>query len=189
MYTSRNSLRIGYYTSLPIFPAFEATQKTVLKAKKALEARGHILIPTEIPDNNIFQWAELFRDLSKADYGMYLKGLSYGEEESEAMQHFRWECNYPLWFRSFVSSLLTLIPISHCQALGESLRIGHNASTAAKLWKCMERRDHIVDQLLSSMASLQLDLILCPAFPFPALRAQDIHNPNLFGKLTSIIHL
>jgi hypothetical protein len=43
----------------------------------------------------------------------------------------------------------------------------------------MGERDAIRDELLDRMQALDLDLILCPVFPFPAVGVDDIVNLGL----------
>jgi fatty acid amide hydrolase len=49
-FSSKKKLRIGYFTSVPLFPPIGDTVETVERAKVSLEGLGHTLIPFTIPD-------------------------------------------------------------------------------------------------------------------------------------------
>ncbi|CAL8089579.1 unnamed protein product [Orchesella dallaii] len=50
IFQSKEKLRIGYFTSLPYFPAMGDTEEVVQRAKSSLESLGHTLVPFTLPD-------------------------------------------------------------------------------------------------------------------------------------------
>ncbi|CAG7819687.1 unnamed protein product, partial [Allacma fusca] len=71
LFESSTALRIGYFTSLSIFPAIGDTPKTILAAKEALQSKGHKLISLEnIIDS--FEAYDVYSDLISADGGQYI---------------------------------------------------------------------------------------------------------------------
>jgi len=171
-----------------MFPAFGSVQKTLLKAKVALEARGHVLVPFELPNNDQIGWYKLFGDFLSGDHGQGMASLLRGEQVSRALRHLNpVPANCPYWIKRLTSSLLYWIPLNPVQRLVASLREGVDSDTTTKLWKCVEKRDAVVEEVLSSMDNLHLDLIICPPFPFPALGVEDHHQPELFSRGISVI--
>ncbi|KHJ99293.1 Amidase [Oesophagostomum dentatum] len=70
MYSSKKSLRIGFYTHDGFVTPTPANQRAVLEAKKILEGLGHKLIPFRVPEpEKMFQ---LFAGGVSADGGKYL---------------------------------------------------------------------------------------------------------------------
>lgn len=70
IFSSKRKLRIGYITSLPYFPLLGDTEEVTLKAKTALEALGHELVPFELPDS--FKMMDMVFDFGFADKGMHM---------------------------------------------------------------------------------------------------------------------
>ncbi len=84
IYSSKNKLRIGYYTTLPFFPAIGDTQKTVLDAKAALESRGHDLVPFEMPDD--YHYIQLINTILMADGGKSFREMFANEGVAPAVK-------------------------------------------------------------------------------------------------------
>lgn len=161
LFTSEKKLKIGYYTSLPFFPAFRDTQKTVVAAKTLLESRGHTLVKFEMPDE--FHYLKVFCDLLMADHGKYLEERFSREPVSNC-----------------VVDLLESIRISKSleanNSLGNMTRrdkivsgCGTDLKTAGDLWIRAHEKRVVTQEIVGRMEKQGIDLILCPAFPFPAV--------------------
>jgi fatty acid amide hydrolase len=163
-------LRIGYYTTLPVFPSIGDTPDTVLKAKAALEAMGHTVVPFEIPD--IWRLVHVFATLATADGGNIIyRKLKYDKISwvAEKFQQGRSLSSY------LYSKIASLFVSPNPRALG-----GDPAAQKSEvLWEYLHEQRNIKYKVLDKMRDLNLDLILAPTFPFPAARVED--SEKLFG--------
>ncbi|CAG7836319.1 unnamed protein product [Allacma fusca] len=168
IFESKRPLRIGYYTSLPVFPAMGDTPDTVLKAKTALEALGHTVVPFEMPDP--WRMVSVFATLATADGGnMIYKKLKY-DEISRAAEKFKLG-------RSLLSSLrlkLSSLFIKKLPFSGDP-----TAQRSEVLWEYLYEQRKIKYEMIDKMKIQKLDLILAPVFPFPATRIED--SDKFFG--------
>ena len=157
---------------MSLFPCIGDTKKVVESAKTALEDRGHTLLPFELI--NDVEWTKLYFDLRYADLGDNLRQVLYGEQISPSMHGVYKIINQPNWLRKILAKIYQLFPESlQRNRKVQELRAGLDAQTSKQLWKCMTERKKLIELILSQMDELELDLILCPAFPFPALKVKD----------------
>jgi Asp-tRNA(Asn)/Glu-tRNA(Gln) amidotransferase A subunit family amidase len=159
------------------FPVLGDVQETVLKAKAALESVGHILVQFEISGGKAAGDAAV--KLFSGDQGKHLLEALKHDRVSPLMENVYRTARTPLWKRK----LLTSIPFlkSHYA----HFRPGLETLYTSDFWNVMGERDAIRDELLDRMQALDLDLILCPVFPFPAPGVDDIANLGL-GKVKMI---
>ncbi|ODM88582.1 Fatty acid amide hydrolase 1 [Orchesella cincta] len=136
LFSSTKALKIGYYTSIPYFPAFPDVQKTVLKAKHALESAGHQVVHFDMPDS--FHYLKTNMDMYSADRGLHFLKMF---EENQFL-------------------LVRLIEEKDISANDE--------------WNMILEKKAIQKEVLEKMDEAGIDLILGPAYPFPALVCEDV---------------
>jgi Asp-tRNA(Asn)/Glu-tRNA(Gln) amidotransferase A subunit family amidase len=179
IFNSRQSLRIGFFTALSRFPPIGDTEEVVLEAKTTLEGNGHILLPFEaLDDKHLGNWTKLLFDLRNADLGSNLCDELYAEEISPSTEGFFPIIQKPYWIRGILATLYRLLPESRQRNRRiQALRAGFDAQTSTQLWKCLAERKRLIVEMLRRMREMELDLILSPVFPFPALKVED--HPKL----------
>jgi fatty acid amide hydrolase len=168
IFESKRPLRIGYHTSLSIFPSMGDTADTVLAAKRAFESVGHTLIPFEIPDSEKYQ--HLTMRLWNADMGKHLVQNLKNEEVGVVVKHLHAFSSLPRWQKKFYSWLPAWLSPYNPNLLNTAF----SAEYSSELWDLMSERRAVIQELLDRMKALKLDLLLGPAWPFPALKVDDI---------------
>jgi fatty acid amide hydrolase len=178
LFNTKRKLRIGYYTNLSYYPLVGDTEATVLEAKSALEADGHTLVPFEMPDS--FEMMKLVVDLCFADHGSHLSNSWKGEPIPLAMLTNFILYNSPMWFRKLAASIVEQpIPFIHTKRAATFFRGG--SGNSKDLWTRLGDRKKMIEDLTNQWKKLNLDLLLCPSFPFPAVAT------NLTGRLQSAV--
>jgi len=74
LFQSKEKLRIGYFSSLPFFPAMGDTEEVLMRAKSSLESLGHTLVPYTLPDEYNYMKV-LMRFLMADHYQHFYKSL------------------------------------------------------------------------------------------------------------------
>lgn len=69
LFCASSPLKIGYFTSLPVFPAFGDTPATILRAKLSLEQRNYEVVEFPMPDSF---------DLCRSIFGLFWSDLGKG---------------------------------------------------------------------------------------------------------------
>ena len=139
MFTSKSRLHIGYFTSLPIFPAIGDTPETVLRAKSSLEKLGHTLLEFQLPDADYLK--KLYSTLLAAGRGTQLYDL---------LKHDAVSKNAVRYTRSYFSSR------------GDENTIGADpaAQRSEVLWKYLKELRTAKIKILQQMRDEHLDLIV-----------------------------
>ncbi|OXA40478.1 fatty acid amide hydrolase 1 [Folsomia candida] len=164
---SKKKLKIGYFTSLPYFPLVGDTEEIVLKAKSALESQGHTLVPFEMPDS--FEMMNLVFDFCFGDAGEYLlKNWRHEPIPLSVVVNFM-ICKSPMWMRKVIVLIMGCkwMPLVHSSRAVTI--IGRGANSTSKLWERLGDRKKMTEDLLTSWKAANLDLVLCPTYPFPAV--------------------
>ncbi len=184
MFQSKTPLKFGYYTSLPFFPAIGDTISTVLDAKKELEDLGYNFVPFKI--ENDWEIVKLMNDVVAVDFGLDsdFKKLFANEPPAKGLEMLRDICGRPDWKRRLDASLSNASrPDSfeysvRCSLLSQS---GISQYRDRDVWDMVYRKNEFALKVLKQMQEANVDLILAPAFPFPACRLND--TEALFGKI------
>lgn len=168
LFSATTPLKIGYFTSLPFLPAFPDTQKTVIAAKDALLAAGHTVVPFQMPD--AYKYMEVIYEHIFGDQGKWLKELFEGEPLAVSMKEFVTSLRHPE--QGSGSSNVNLSNRERI-LLGGS---GKECLTGGdRLDNIYQKRVYILD-ILERMENADVDLILSPAFPHPAVKLEYGHQ-------------
>ncbi|CAG7819493.1 unnamed protein product [Allacma fusca] len=164
LFKSTQPLRIGYFTTLAFFPTIGDIPETVLKAKTSLALMGHTLVPFELPDP--WHIMEVFASLSFADGGnQNYQRLKFDQVSPVAAKFVAGRS-----FLSYITGVLSSL-------LGKTSSRDFAGNPAAQrseiLWEYLARARAIKYDVIDRMNNLDLDAILCPAFPFAASKVQD----------------
>ncbi|CAG7817001.1 unnamed protein product [Allacma fusca] len=164
LFHSTEPLRIGYFTSLPYFPTMGDTPETILKAKDALESIGHTVVPFELP--NSFDIIEVYTALADADGG----NQNYKKLRNDAVSFVAQKYMEGRSILGFLSQKLSSIFVRRSV---RNFKGNVAAQRSEVLWEYLNRQRAIKHDVLDRMKKLNLDLILAPAFPYPASTIED----------------
>ncbi|CAG7786166.1 unnamed protein product [Allacma fusca] len=170
LFESNRSLRFGYLTSIPFFPTMGDTPLVVEATKQKLEALGHTVVPFELPDG--YRFMKLMIDLIFADGGNYLASQIQDDQIATAIKTLYYGLKFPNWQKKLVGA----IPIS--DRLQIILRSGVDTEKSSGLQEAVDATRQLSKEILDQMHHQNLDLLLTPVFPVPALRLDD--PPYLF---------
>ncbi|CAL8110668.1 unnamed protein product [Orchesella dallaii] len=182
LFSSTKPLKIGYYTSLPIFPAFGDTPSTVLKAKSCLETmKQYQVVQFPIPDTF---------DLSRSIFGLYWADLGKnllkefdGEPLSKSGTGLVGHANMPEWMRKLLAwSFSVKVLPHHSKRMKELLEVGIGCQTLEQFTDCVNHLKEVRDEIIRRMEKENIDLLLGPVMPFPSIEERVT---NLFA-MTSI---
>jgi len=170
---SETPLRIGFYTTFDYFPAMGDTATVVLEAKNALETAKvkHILVPFEHPHSSD-EWLKILSDLIYSDGGVHYTKLLDGENISHSICKICLFQYTPICVRKLASWILWFFSGKGPVQNRKKLLSGMNSRSSHQLWTVLKKRRELINQLQQRMDDLNLDLILGPVFPFPALRVR-----------------
>ncbi|CAL8109904.1 unnamed protein product [Orchesella dallaii] len=171
LFSSKRPMRIGYYTNLAYFPVLGDTEDVVLKAKSALESAGHSLIPVELPDS--FEVMKVFADLVYADGGQFICKIWKDEPVARsAIFHF-WMSWIPRSIRVVLAGVMNsnLLPFFYSPRIATMFRGG--AEKSSDLMLAAGERGKLLQQMATEWEKHNLDLLLCPTFPFAAVPLKD----------------
>ena len=155
---------------MSFFPALGDTPNVVMKAKAALESLGHTLIPFKLPEDwNVVRVAF---ELYFADQCRFLRSAFQHEPIAEnlvlldafARSSSIWK-RWNSFFTRFGSKRAALFA-----------RGGLNTQKSEDLWDRMDERREIIQELLKKMENLQVDLILGPVWPIPAVESEYLER-------------
>ncbi len=118
-----------------------------------------------MPDD--FHYLKVICDLLMADHGEYLEGMFSGEPVSHCVAD----------LVESVRSLKSLESNNTHQNMTRRDKIvsgcGFDVKTAGDLWDRAHEKRVIAQDMVDRMEKDGIDLILCPAFPFPAVKLHD----------------
>ncbi|CAG7815834.1 unnamed protein product [Allacma fusca] len=178
---SNKPLRIGYVNSYPIFPALGQTEATLLKAKEALELRGHNLTAIEMIDS--YESFDVFTDLLLADNGESIKQQLRNDEVSNAFEAFRFVLRLP----HLAKRIISFLPVPDRTKM--VLTPGTAARISNRLWDKVKTKRELREDILNFMDRHSIDVIISPAFPFPAPKVETAPYLLLGYSYTSIWNL
>ena len=164
IYSSREKLRIGYFTNLDFFEAVPAMKRGVLEAKQKLEALGHELVPWEFPvdDAGIFeQWGKS----ALGDGGKRLLDLLVNDELDPAIK----SMIHAIMLPNIVKKLLyyLLYPIDAKQAI--MMHFSAGVKDVNGWWDLNVQINNTRKEVMSSWKQHKLDAVICPSFVCPPL--------------------
>lgn len=148
MFKSNDELRIGYFLELPMFPPVGDTKRAVLEAKSFLESNGHTLVPFDLP----------------VDVGNTFLKLPF---DSNIKQRFH--------------DLLNNDEIADCiknEVDSCNRADGWGICSRTKTAPVIPTREELVHIFLDKMNKAEIDAIICPVLPFPAVQDVQLYPGN-----------
>jgi len=169
----RQKLRIGYFLSHEHFPVLGDTEAVVLRAVQKLREDGHELIPFQMPD--VKEIMECIWNSAFADLGRRFRTVWKGESVSDAAVIVYWIARLPLCLRLLIARIVEFrlgsikLPLFLSPLAAGILRGGVKSWDSKGLWSTVIDRKRMVDFIKAQWMGNNLDVLLCPAFPFPAI--------------------
>jgi fatty acid amide hydrolase len=160
-YSTRNNLRIGYFYYNQFIKCSPAVVSAIELAIQDLTNKGHTLVQIPIPD--VLKCNQLALSIIFCNGSKFITECLQGEK--------------PLWFYNGLISgdtyLGNFMPHFHLNSAKEQ-RVKQfsefKTHISAKDWWDMHNEiDEYRQQFYDTYTSLQLDAIICPIFPFPAV--------------------
>lgn len=144
----------------------------MLSKKVALESEGHTLVPFPMPDG--YDVMKMFFDLLLADGGVGFRKLFRNEPMSDSMQDFH-RLVYLSRQQREIAAYTERFPLypNHTKRMHSMTRGGLDIQTPRDLQKLENKRMKLKDALLNQMRVLDIDLIMGPTFPLPAMNIND----------------
>ncbi|CAG0893201.1 unnamed protein product [Darwinula stevensoni] len=159
---SERKLKIGYYTSLEVFPSTRCCQKAVMKSVEALTEAGHILIPF-VP-LNASELFELELPFFHGDEGHSIVHLLKGEAVDESLQDFYHYARLPRVFQSLLKFLHGLWDKKKASLIPGTCVYG------SELWEAERKRSVYLDETIRAWKEADLDACIGPVWPTPAVK-------------------
>lgn len=154
-------LRIGYYTDDGFLTPVPACSRVVIETVDKLESLGHELIHFQVPKSQ--QAAKMFFKNIMPDGGDLVNSHYSCEPLSPYIKVFAFMVKVPVWIRWLVGWLLKTISPQLSTMCLSSLR------TLSDLRKNQEATDKYIEMFTKQWLSMDLDALVCPAFPVPAI--------------------
>lgn len=168
LFKSTKPLKIGYYTSLPIFPAFGDTPQIVLRAKEALESLGYQLIEFPLPDS--FDLARSILGLYWCDLGKNLLKEFEGEPLSKSGTGIVGHANSPVWVRKLLAYYFSIKGLpQYSRRMKELCEIGLNYQKLHEFTGCVNHLKELRGDMIRKMEEQKIDALLGPVMPFPSI--------------------
>lgn len=168
---------------MSFFPAIGDTISVVLNAKRELEKLGHEVVPFKI--ENDWEIVKLIHDNVAIEFGpdSNLKKWFANEPSARGLEMLRATCGKPDWRRRLDYHLSNITQPGTCEYSARGsllLQAGIDQYRDRDVWDLIYRRKQLISKFLTQMQEANLDVILAPAFPFPACRLND--TEALFGN-------
>lgn len=174
IFDSNQSLRIGYFTELPLIPSAGDTTATVLAAKTSLESKGHTLIPFELPDAlHIYHVYITFRF---AEQHNQLRNMLLNDAVLDSLEEPPLDRILPAPVKDVMAKLANRYSNERTKTISPDLSI----RSSEVLWKYLAESKDLRSSIFERIKELNLDVLLSPAFPFPAtnLEILDVNPCN-----------
>uniref|UniRef100_A0A0R3PIH5 Amidase domain-containing protein n=1 Tax=Angiostrongylus costaricensis TaxID=334426 RepID=A0A0R3PIH5_ANGCS len=174
-------LRIGYFDSDGFCPPVPCIRRGVLETVKRLKLEGHDLVRFTVP--NVDEMVQLLYKLLMPDGGHYIRALYENDAIDPYMKDFVMLLKVPRivrWLASFV-----LRPISPQLSAICSAYI----SNLDDLRYTNERCDVYKKEFIAYWKSLELDALICPSFPVPAVPHRFPSKMSMAVTYTALFNL
>lgn len=160
---TKKSLRIGWYDTDGLFPVTPGIKRAVSEAAAAMKGLGHELIPFTVP--NPIEAMKLFMDFVNADQGKHLDDHLKDETVDPTLTWLNISSHIPSQLRTLAEPLLK-------QRFGEivSKLVISTIGSVDDLWRRLAQQQAYAGLFRSTWKKSELDLLLCPVFPTPALK-------------------
>ncbi|KAL5112088.1 Fatty acid amide hydrolase 1 [Taenia crassiceps] len=181
VFTSNKPLVIGFYTNLggdiaiKIVPSVESA---LSRAKAGLQAKGHTLVDFQIPDPN--KLVCLSMKCMLGDGGVALCEAARCEPANPRLRRTQFLLGLPAPLRRtagwFVSTFFS-------KSIGAVINASTGCRTATEVFTVSKEVEKYQEEFAKAWAAAKLDVLLCPAFPFPA-PLEDTPDVLIAGAVT-----
>jgi len=169
IFTPGRKLRIGFYTDDGMFPCTPGMVRAVEDTVSLLRGDGHQVIPWTPPD--LKQIHEVFCHFLLADKGFHFLRTMKNEEIDKAIEVNAMNYKTPVKLKRIMSFFFQLFS----KKLAFLWSAGKEKSQ--ELWVLNAAKDKLIYQLTQAWEASNIDILLCPAFPIPAI------SPSLCSRL------
>ncbi|GMR49259.1 hypothetical protein PMAYCL1PPCAC_19454 [Pristionchus mayeri] len=161
LYEEGKKYRIGYYTDDGWFTPTPGCARVVEEAKKALEAKGHTLIPFHPPD--VPEINRLFVCSVCVDGGAYLMGLMENDIPPPVFLKALMPLRVPILIQRLAGFVAGLLGYGRIQKLSKAM--ARSTSELRSSYAAIEEYRH---RFIHEMQKAGVDILLCPANIMPA---------------------
>nr|XP_026691817.1 fatty-acid amide hydrolase 1-like [Ciona intestinalis] len=181
VYSSKKRLRIGYYLDDGYMEPVPAVKRAVVEAKEALEKAGHELIPFHVP--RIADAMKILVSLFFADAGEFNQKRLKIDFVGKRLENL-----YQQWSLSDLKCKLLSMFKSPRLRQDLLLHKGGDRSTT-RLWSLARDAAAFVDHYTALWLNLNLDAMICPAFPVVACPKGGISNVSAMASHTALYNM
>ncbi|XP_060087748.1 fatty-acid amide hydrolase 1-like [Heteronotia binoei] len=157
VYSSSQSLRIGYYTTDSFTLPSPSMKRAVLEMKHLLEKAGHVLVPFKPLQIEHFM-STLIPAVFFADGGATFLENFQGELVDPSIKELLLLAKLPGWLRSLLSWIIRAIS----PRVSKLLR-NMKEKSVNQLWKFHSEIEEYRHEFIAEWKRLNLDVMLCPA--------------------------
>ncbi|XP_059159535.1 fatty-acid amide hydrolase 1-like [Physella acuta] len=167
LYASKKPMRIGYYVSDGCVEPVPAVCRAVELAKQTLANLGHTIVEFS-PFDVEYAFEKLFLGVVLGDDGKMAKDILVNDLQDPSVQELITLYNKPVWFRKLLSKLCFFLhPIEKALVRAQAPR------SICDWWNKNEDVEKYTRQFIAQWKKLQLDALICPAFPCAAWPADQ----------------
>jgi len=184
-------LRVGWYIEEFTYPrACAAAVRAVEMTKAALEGAGHTLVPFRGNSESVI----LLKDIIGCDYGLHALDNSAGNSKRKELKPQESDGNVGSYgggplkgerlHPDLVASYSPPPPLAK-DSRGTPVK---RANTPAAYQQMVDWRDKLRDKFAQYWTCLGVDVVLSPAWPFPALPVEEVRNAHYGGVCAARIY-
>ncbi|VDM22845.1 unnamed protein product [Hydatigera taeniaeformis] len=166
VFSSNKPLIIGFYTNfggdiaIKVVPSVESA---LSRAKACLQAKGHTLVDFQVPDPD--KLVSLSMKSMLGDGGIALCKAARCDPVNPRLRRTYFLLGIPALLRRMAGRLVSTF---FSKSIGEVICASTGCQTALEVFTVSKEVEKYQDAFAEAWASAQIDVLLCPAFPFPA---------------------
>jgi len=179
-------LRFATFTDDGEFPVAPSVRRAVAEAAAFLTAAGAKPVAWQPPD--LRRVCDLFFACLSADRALAFRRLLRGNKVSRHIRPLLLTAAMPIWLRSIVGFALDTLGQRRTALTVRRFAAG----SADQYWQTVEAIENFRDQLLRSLEQADggpIDLVVCPAYPVPAVRhgaTERMPVPGAYAPLANV---
>lgn len=181
VFSSNKPLVIGSYTNfggdiaVKVVPSVESALSL---AKAGLQAKGHTVVDFRVPDPNNLVCLSMRCMLG--DGGVALCGAARCEPANPRLRRTHFLLGLPALLRRVVGWFVSTF---FSKSIGAVIYASTGCQTALEVFTVSKEVEKYQEEFAKAWATAKLDVLLCPAFPFPA-PLEDTPDVLMAGAVT-----